>query len=164
MRGAEMGINARGVVIGNEAVFSRWKPARDGVLGMDILRLALEKAEGGEFRAADEKTLSVSHRRQSGDPSEMVMVTRHQRFADLDRRRSDPKVVIAQSAARGTKDAGDCSKSSANGPRNLDDFVRSDQFLQLGCCRIVVALGQFPERDDADSHCLRMVAGKKLHC
>jgi hypothetical protein len=42
MRGAELGINARGVVIGNEAVFSRWKPARDGVLGMDILRLALE--------------------------------------------------------------------------------------------------------------------------
>ncbi len=44
MRGAEMGINARGVVIGNEAVFSRWKPVRDGVLGMDILRLALEEA------------------------------------------------------------------------------------------------------------------------
>jgi len=39
-----MGINARGVVIGNEAVFSRWKAARDGVLGMDILRLALEEA------------------------------------------------------------------------------------------------------------------------
>ncbi len=44
MRGAEIGINAKGVVIGNEAVFSRWKPARDGVLGMDILRLALEEA------------------------------------------------------------------------------------------------------------------------
>jgi secernin len=44
MRGAEMGINARGVVIGNEAVFSRWKPASDGVLGMDILRQALEEA------------------------------------------------------------------------------------------------------------------------
>jgi dipeptidase len=45
MRGAEMGVNARGVVIGNEAVFSRWKSARDGVLGMDILRSALEEAE-----------------------------------------------------------------------------------------------------------------------
>jgi len=48
MRGAEMGINARGVVVGNEAVFSRWKPARDGVLGMDILRQALEEAGTAE--------------------------------------------------------------------------------------------------------------------
>ena len=41
MPGAEMGVNAAGVAIGNEAVFSRFKPARDGVLGMDFLRAAL---------------------------------------------------------------------------------------------------------------------------
>ena len=41
MSGGEMGVNTAGVAIGNEAVFSRWKPARDGVLGMDILRAAL---------------------------------------------------------------------------------------------------------------------------
>jgi len=41
MAGGEMGVNERGVAIGNEAVFSRFKPARDGVLGMDILRAAL---------------------------------------------------------------------------------------------------------------------------
>jgi hypothetical protein len=41
MAGGEMGINERGVAIGNEAVFSRWKAARDGVLGMAILRAAL---------------------------------------------------------------------------------------------------------------------------
>lgn len=53
MRGAEIGINAKGVVIGNEAVFPRKRPARDGVLGMDILRQALEEcataAEAVEF-------------------------------------------------------------------------------------------------------------------
>ena len=48
MRGAEIGINAQGVVIGNEAVFPRSKPARDGVLGMDILRLALEESASAE--------------------------------------------------------------------------------------------------------------------
>lgn len=41
MKGGEMGINQAGVAIGNEAVFSRWKPAKNGVLGMDILRKAL---------------------------------------------------------------------------------------------------------------------------
>lgn len=44
MHGAEMGINAAGVAIGNEAVFSRFKAAPDGVLGMDFLRAALASA------------------------------------------------------------------------------------------------------------------------
>lgn len=41
MKGGEMGINSHGLAIGNEAVFSRFKPAPDGVLGMDMLRAAL---------------------------------------------------------------------------------------------------------------------------
>lgn len=44
MAGGEMGVNEKGVAIGNEAVFSRFKPAKDGVLGMDILRAALGAA------------------------------------------------------------------------------------------------------------------------
>ncbi len=46
MWGAEMGINGSGLVIGNEAIYSKIaadkKPA---LLGMDILRLALERAD-----------------------------------------------------------------------------------------------------------------------
>ena len=42
--GGEMGVNAAGVAIGNEAVFSRFRPVRDGVLGMDILRATLGTA------------------------------------------------------------------------------------------------------------------------
>ncbi len=53
MRGGEMGINEKGVAIGNEAVFSRFKRAKDGVLGMDMLRAALGSAatakEGLDF-------------------------------------------------------------------------------------------------------------------
>lgn len=45
MWGAEMGVNEHGLVIGNEAVFSKIPANKEpALLGMDLLRLALERA------------------------------------------------------------------------------------------------------------------------
>lgn len=60
--GAEMGVNDAGVAIGNEAVFTRAKPESEpGLLGMDLLRLALERADDAEAAVSVITTLLARH-------------------------------------------------------------------------------------------------------
>ncbi len=64
MWGAEMGLNERGVAIGNEALFSRRKRDDQGLLGMDMLRLALHNA--GDAREALELLAALIEREGQG--------------------------------------------------------------------------------------------------
>jgi dipeptidase len=46
--GAEMGVNEFGLAVGNTAIFCREKLPGKGILGMDIVRLALERSRNSE--------------------------------------------------------------------------------------------------------------------
>lgn len=61
MWGAEMGANEHGVVIGNEAVFTKRPLERDALTGMDLLRLALERAASAEQAVQTITTLLERH-------------------------------------------------------------------------------------------------------
>ncbi|MGC9358027.1 MAG: C69 family dipeptidase [Anaerolineae bacterium] len=85
MWGGEMGINEHGVTIGNEAVWTKESYEKTGLLGMDLIRLALERAaNAGE--ALDVITELLARYGQGGDGGYTRKLFYHNAFLIADPR------------------------------------------------------------------------------
>lgn len=87
MWGAEMGSNEFGLTIGNEAVFTRESPGKPALLGMDMLRLALERCRSSE-EALDMLIQLLGTYGQGGNCGYEKPFTYHNSFLIADRQQA----------------------------------------------------------------------------
>ncbi|WP_224490932.1 carcinine hydrolase/isopenicillin-N N-acyltransferase family protein [Robertkochia flava] len=126
--GAEMGINEKGVSIGNEAIFSKEKTLADGLLGMDILRIALHNADSAE-QAFDIITHLLETYGQGGNGSYSGTLMYHNSFLIKD---AEKAIVIETSGKNWVrKDITDFASISNCYTINTDHSRASSPFKDI---------------------------------
>jgi len=107
MWGAEMGANEYGVVIGNEAVWTNQPYRETGLLGMDLLRLGLERGATA-LEALHVLTGLLEEFGQGGNCAEHLAMTYHNSFMIVDKKEAwvletADKYWVADRVASGTR-------------------------------------------------------------
>ncbi len=124
--GAEMGLNEKGVAIGNEAVFSKEPLNKSGLLGMDILRLALHNASSAD-EAADFIVRLIETYGQGGNGSYSGSLKYHNSFLVKDKEKA---IIIESSGKNWAKKENKSSVSISNAYSLRNDYDEASVKIQ----------------------------------
>ncbi len=120
MWGAEMGANEHGVVIGNEAVFTKEPYAKVGLTGMDLLRLALERSATAADGIETITALLDRYGQGGGCGHEHRSASYHNSFIVADRREA---YVLETAGAQWTVEPVTAGARSISNGLTIPDFA-----------------------------------------